>query len=90
MYHCRQKLNMGAASAVILPELETNELGRSCYKMVDQSKMVLPDVETTDLRAMLDAGVQIKRTDTKLFGAGSVVTDMTPEPQEQTDNGEEK
>lgn len=88
MYHIRQKLNMGTASSVVLPELQTNELGRSCYKMVDQSEVSLPDVETTDLRACLDAGVPLKQVSTKLFSPDSVVVDMSPEPQETNEDGD--
>ena len=89
MYHIRQKLNMGTASKVVLPELQTNELGRSCYKMVDQSAVSLPDVETTDLRACLDAGVPLKQVNTKLFSPESVVVDMSPEPQETNNDKDE-
>ena len=88
MYHIRQKLNIGTASSVVLPELQTNELGRSCYKMVDQAKVSLPDVETTDLRACLDAGVPLKQVSTKLFLPESVVVDMSPEPQEPNNEGD--
>lgn len=83
MYHIRQKLNIGTASTVVLPELHTNELGRSFYEQVDQANVCLPDVETTDLRACLDAGVPLKQVSTKLFSPDSVVVDMSPEPQKQ-------
>ena len=88
MYHIRQKLNIGTASKVVLPELQTNELGRSCYKMVDQSEVSLPDVETTDLRACLDAGVPLKQVGTKLFSPDSVVVDMSPEPEDNNKDGD--
>lgn len=92
MYHKRQSIKFSSPSSVILPEMQVNENGQVDYQQVDQSKKVLPDVETTDLRAMLDAGVSLKQVDTKLFGPSSIVTDMSVEAeqnQEGVNNDEE-
>lgn len=82
MYHIRQTIKFSSPSAVILPEMQVNENGQVDYKQVDQSKKVLPDVETTDLRALLDAGVSLKQVNTKLFGPSGIVTDMSEEPKQ--------
>lgn len=84
MYHPRQKLFLGSPSSVVLPELRANENGGVELRQIDQSKVILPDTETTDLRALLDAGVNIKRVGTKIVRSVSVVTDMSEEKKEET------
>ena len=91
MYHPRQKMRCSSPSAVVLPELSVNEEGYAYYKQVNQATKTLPEVETTDLRALLDAGVSIKQVSTKIFASDKIVTDMSPEPQnkEGVNNDEE-
>lgn len=89
MYHPRQKLFLGSPSSVVLPEMRVNENGSVELKQVDQSKVGLPDTETTELRPLLDAGVDVKRVNTKLFGSSAIVTDLSTEPDETKTGGDE-
>lgn len=89
MYHPRQRLFLGSPSSIVLPEMRVNEKGGVVLKQVDQSKVSLPDPETTELRPLLDAGVDIKRVDTKIFGSSSVVTDLSVGPEETKNEGVE-
>lgn len=89
MYHPRQKLFLGSPSSVVLPELKVNEKGGVELKQVDQSKVVLPDTEATELRPLLDAGVDVKRVNTKLFNSSAVVMDLSVESEETKTEGDE-
>lgn len=89
MYHPRQKLFLGSPSSVVLPELKVNEKGGVELKQIDQSKIVLPDSETTELRPLLDAGVDVKRVNTKLFNSSVFVTDLSVESEEKKTEGDE-
>lgn len=89
MYHPRQKLFLGSPSSVVLPELRVNEKGGVELKQIDQSKVVLPDTEVTELRPLLDAGVDVKRVNTKLFNSSAVVTDLSVDSEGTQTEGDE-
>ena len=74
----RQKIPMPAAFPIITTRYEVNENGQVEEKIIDASKVVLPDVDTTNLRALLDAGVDVKRVNTKVIKGSQIVTDLTP------------
>lgn len=85
----RQPLSFAGAGLPVLPVLETNENGICSTKYVDFSKVELPSVETTDLRACLDAGVNLKQVNTKILSQSEVITDMSVE-QKNDDNNDDK
>lgn len=73
----RQPLAFVGVGLPVLQVLETNENGVCYYKSVDFSKVELPSVETTDLRACLDAGVPLRQVNTKILSQSEVVTDLS-------------
>ena len=83
----RQKIPMPPAFPIITTRYEVNENNQVEEKIIDASKVVLPDVETTDLRALLDAGVDVKRVNTKILKGTQIVTDLTPTETKQTKEG---
>jgi len=85
----RQSLPFAGAGLPVLPVLETNENGICTTKYVDFSKVELPSVETTDLRSCLDAGVNLKQVNTKIFSQSEVITDLSVEPKD-VDNDDDK
>lgn len=63
---------------VYLPELVTMENGFAEVKYVNQVKdRHLPDPSVTDLDALLSAGVDIKRVNSKILKPSVIVTDLT-------------
>lgn len=84
----RQKIPMPSAFLVITTRYELNEeTGLMEEKVIDASKVVLPDVETTELRSLLDAGVDVKRVNTKVIKGAQIVTDLSPAEVEQDKKG---
>lgn len=84
----RQKIPMPSAFPVITTRYELNEeTGCMEEKVIDASKVVLPDVETTELRSLLDAGVDVKRVNTKVIKGAQVVTDLSPAEIKQDNKG---
>lgn len=75
----RQLLPSCGFNNPVLERLEVNEKGLAERKVVDYSMIVLPGVETTDLRACIDAGVNLKEVNSKLFGVREMVTDLSAE-----------
>ena len=83
----RQKIPMPMAFPVVMTRYEVNENNQVEEKIIDASKLVLPDVETTDLRALLDAGVDVQRVNTKVIKATQITTDLAPAETETNDEG---
>lgn len=83
----RQKIPMPVAFPIITTRYEVNENNQVEEKVIDASKVVLPDVETTDLRALLDAGVDVKRVNTKVIKGTQIVTDLAPAETEKKQEG---
>lgn len=83
----RQKIPMPFSFPVITTRYEVNENNQVEEKIIDMSKKVLPGVETTDLRALLDAGVDIRRVNTKVLKGSEFVTDLAPVETNQNDEG---
>lgn len=82
----RQPLPNCGFNPPVLEKIEANEKGLCERKLVDYSKIVLPDVETTDLRACIDAGVNLKEMNSKLFGVREMVTDMSVGSETESNN----
>lgn len=55
------------SGGVFLPETKVLENGRAEIRLVDQSKSDLPDVETTRLSRVLEAGVDLKEVPSKVL-----------------------
>lgn len=76
----RQKIPFHIFGDVYLPELTTMENGVAEVKFVNQVKdRHLPDPSVTDLDALLSAGVDVKRVNSKIFKPMVIVTDLTDE-----------
>lgn len=82
MFRPRQKLYVSPVFPAVLPEIKSHENGEVSVAYNDESDFRLPDVETTRLRTLLEAGVDLKQVNSKLFG----MTETTL----QFDNGIEK
>lgn len=82
MFRPRQKLYVSPIFPAILPEIKSHENGEVSVAYNDESEFKLPDVETTRLRSLLEAGVDLKQVNSKLFG----MTETTL----QFDNGTEQ
>ena len=67
---------------VYLPEAKTLENGKTEIKLVDQSKSDLPDVESTRLSRLLEAGVDLKQVPSKVLPSPDQVT-LSVKPEEK-------
>lgn len=76
----RQRIKPAPVFSCVLPQVKTHEDGAVTIEYVDESKFKLPSPETTRLRDLLDAGIDLKKVNTKLFSPSEIVTDLT-EPQ---------
>lgn len=83
MFRSRQKIPFAPAFLAFQRIDSLNERGEIETKVVDMSKVVLPDVETTDISSLLAAGIDPKQVNTRILGAGSVVIDLSPEPEKE-------
>lgn len=73
----RQKMQPSAFGIIRLPEIQTLDNGQSEVILRDQSEQVVADPLTTDLKTLLDAGVDIKRVDSRVYGIrGDVSVDL--------------
>lgn len=77
MFPKRQRIKFVPHFSIVLPRLQTNENEETIVSYEDESKGKLPDVSSTRLRDLLDAGVDLKQVNTKLFKPTEVVTDLT-------------
>lgn len=73
LYH-RQNFLHRQSGTVYLPEAKTLENGKTEIVLVEQSKSDLPDVETTRLSRVLEAGVDLKQVPSKVLPSPDVVT----------------
>lgn len=85
----RQRMILSPGADVVFERLQQNESGQFEFKEVNDSTTVLPDTSTTDIKALLDAGIDPKRVNTKIIPSSSVVTDLSV-PEEISNNSEEK
>lgn len=83
MFPSRQRLKYVPHFSIVLPRLQTNENQETTVIYEDESEGKLPDVSTTRLRDLLDAGVDLKQVNTKLFKPTEVVTDLSIEGDKQ-------
>lgn len=75
----RQHIYLAAGGKPVFSRLQRNESGNYQFVDVDDSEVVLPSVDTTDIQSLLDAGIDPKRVDTKIIPSSSVVTDLAAE-----------
>lgn len=80
----RQHIYLAAGGEPVFSRLQRNESGNYQFVDVNDSKVVLPAVETTDIQALLEAGIDPKRVDTKIIPSSSVVTDLAAEVETET------
>lgn len=73
LFH-RQEFLHRDSGAVYLPEAKKLENGKTEIKLVDQSKSDLPNVETTRLSRLLEAGVDLKQVPSKVLPSPDSVT----------------
>lgn len=88
MQWIRQRMRSCAYGRVLLPEPVTLENGNLEVRQVDQSSFRLPDKSTTDLSALIEAGVDLKRVDSAVYGYGRGV--VSTENPEETQTSEDK
>lgn len=84
----RQKLFLAAGGEPVFSRLQRNERGEYEFKEVNDSKVVLPDCSTTDIQALLEAGIDPKRVNTKIIPSSDIVTDLSVE-ETQTNTDEQ-
>lgn len=85
MFPARQRLKFVPHFAVVLPKVRTNENEETLIVYENEADGKLPDVSSTRLRDLLEAGVDIKKVNTKIFKPTEVVTDLTTEDKENND-----
>lgn len=81
----RQKLFLAAGGQPVFTRLQKNERGEYEFKEVNDSKVVLPDCSTTDIQALLEAGIDPKRVSTKIIPSSDIVTDLSVEEKTATE-----
>lgn len=80
----RQEFLHRDSGVIYLPEAKKLENGKTEIKLVDQSKSDLPDVETTRLSRLLEAGVDLKQVPSKVLPSpDSVTLSVRPEENQQ-------
>lgn len=75
----RQHIYLAAGGKPVFSRLQRNESGNYQFVDVDDSEVVLPSVETTDIESLMAAGIDPKRVDTRILSSSSVVTDLSAE-----------
>lgn len=85
----RQKMQPSAFGIIRLPEIHTFDNGQSEVVLRDQSEQVVADPSTTDLKTLLDAGVNLKRVDSRVYGIRGEVAVNLGLPQETTSTSEQ-
>lgn len=89
MQWIRQRMIPPAYGAVNLPEQRELENGSVEVKLVNQADFDLPDKSTTNLQDLINAGVDLRRVDSAVYGygaSGDIVTGNPGETNEQTNN----
>lgn len=79
----RQRIQLAVGGDIVFSRIRQNESGQSERYLQNDSTAVLPDVETTDIKALLAAGIDPKQVNTRIVPSQSVVTDLAPEKTEQ-------
>lgn len=69
------------SGCIYLPEAKTLENGKTEIVLVDQSESDLPNVETTRLSRVLEAGVDLKQVPSKVLPSPDQVT-LSVHPEE--------
>lgn len=90
MFRARQQMMPSASCDVVFERLQANERGELDLVLVNDSQLVLPDVETTDVRALLDAGIDLRQVNTKILAGNQVVTDLSVEQPQDSIQDKEK
>lgn len=85
-FRSRQSLHHPGGSDVVFDVLESNERGFLERKLVNQSQVVLPDVETTELSALLAAGIDPKRVNSRILQSRDITTDLSELPSDSGDS----
>lgn len=91
MFRPRQNMPVSPACAAVLPQIEVLETGEVALTYKDQSKFKLPDVSATRLRDLLEAGVDLKQVNSKIFPATEInleITDKTANNNQEVENAE--
>lgn len=91
MQWIRQRMIPPAYGAVNLPEQRELENGSVEVKLVNQADFDLPDKSTTNLQDLINAGVDLRRVDSAVYGYGSggdIITGNPDETNKQTNDGE--
>lgn len=83
MQWIRQRMIPCAYGAINLPEQRELENGEVEVKLVNQASFDLPDKSTTNLRDLINAGVDLKRVDSAVYGYGAGGDIVTGDPQQQ-------
>lgn len=69
MLYKRQYMHHHVGGAVVLPETQTLENGCSEVVRVNQADFILPDVSSTKLSRLLEAGVDLKQVPSKVVAS---------------------
>lgn len=94
MFRPRQKLYTSPVFPAVLPEIKSHENGEVSVSYNDESNFKLPDVETTRLRSLIEAGVDLKQVNSKLFGMTETTlqfdseTEKKPETKKEVNDAE--
>lgn len=78
MIRARQRLNVNAYYAPIMPRVDKLDNGKSAIVYKDEAADVLPDADTTKLSALLGAGVDLRQVPTKILPMNEMVTEFSP------------
>lgn len=91
MQWIRQRMIPPAYGAINLPEQHELENGNVEVKLVNQANFDLPDKSTTNLRDLINAGVDLRRVDSAVYGygAGGDIVTGNPATNEQNDISQE-
>lgn len=84
----RQNLVHRLSGSVLLPELRTLENGTVELVDVDQSKSNLPDVETTRLCNVLEAGVDLRQVPSKVIASTDPINLVVGSDDSRTDDSQ--
>lgn len=72
----RQPLHRAGGADVVFDVLEADERGVLVRKLVNQAQVVLPDVENTELSALLAAGIDPKRVNSRIIQSRDITTNL--------------
>ena len=86
-FRARQSLRRPGGADVVFDVLESNERGLLVRKVVNQAQVFLPDVETTELSALLAAGVDPKRVNSRIIQSRDITTNLVDSSASTSDDG---